>query len=100
MVGLAVHTSLAVTSAFTLASLGKLPGAGLQPRSLPVGAPLIVGGVVSVVQEEEAVVRALFLPGLPPALLENFRVVTQPAVLSACVTVMVGLAVHTSLAVT
>ena len=46
--GLTVHVSLAVTNACTLASLGRL--AGLHPRLLPVGALVMVGGMVSVVQ--------------------------------------------------
>ena len=43
IVGLAVHASVALTRAFTLASVGKLATAGLQPRLLPLGALLITG---------------------------------------------------------
>jgi hypothetical protein len=43
-----LHVSVNVTKAVTLASVGTL--AGLQPRSLPVGALLSTGPVVSVVQ--------------------------------------------------
>ena len=43
----ALHASIAVTSAFTLASVGRLPDAGLHPKLLPLGAPVSVGAVVS-----------------------------------------------------
>jgi hypothetical protein len=43
-----LQVSVKVTNAVTLASLGGL--AGLQPKSLPVGALLSTGPVVSVVQ--------------------------------------------------
>ena len=46
----ALQLSVAVTSAFTLASLGKLAAAGLQPKLLPPGEAVTVGAVVSVVQ--------------------------------------------------
>ena len=49
MVGDAVQLSVAVTRALTLASVGRL--AGLQPRLEPVGTLVIVGAVVSAVQE-------------------------------------------------
>ena len=48
--GLTVQVSLAAASACTLASLGRLANGGLQPRLVLVGALVIVGGVVSVVQ--------------------------------------------------
>ena len=46
----ALHASVAVTNAFTLASVGKLAAAGLQPKLLPAGEAVTVGAVVSVVQ--------------------------------------------------
>src|SRR5437016_11628932 len=59
MVGV-LHVSLAVTSALTLASVGKLAASGLQPRLLPVGALVMLGAVVSRI----VIVCAWFL-GLP-----------------------------------
>ena len=46
----ALQLSVAVTNAFTLASVGKLAPAGLQPRLPPAGKLVMTGGVVSVVQ--------------------------------------------------
>ena len=46
----ALHVSVAVTNPFTLASVGKLPAAGLQPKLLPLGDAVTAGAVVSVVQ--------------------------------------------------
>src|SRR6266536_2348023 len=45
MIGDPVQSSVAVTSAFTLASVGSIPG--LQPRSPPAGTLVIVGATVS-----------------------------------------------------
>src|SRR4029078_1226076 len=94
-----LHVSVAVTNALTLASVGKLPAAGLQPKLLPVGDAVMLGALVSVVQLITPLVAALLLPQGSLAVMLNVRVVTQPLVVSVCVTAIVGV-LHVSVAVT
>ena len=59
-----LHVSVAVTNALTLASVGKLSAAGLQPKLLPVGVAVITGSVTSRVH---VTVRATATAALPHA---------------------------------
>jgi hypothetical protein len=45
-----LHVSVTVTPACTAASVGSVPAAGLQPRSVPAGAAVITGAMVSALQ--------------------------------------------------
>src|SRR5206468_1473477 len=95
----ALHASVAVTSAFTLASVGKLAAAGLQPKLLPRSDALRVGALGSVCQVSTALGALAWLAQASAAVIVKVRVVTQPLALSLCVTVTVG-ALHASVAVT
>src|SRR5438132_1850305 len=83
----ALHVSLAVTCALMLASSGGV--AGLHPRSLPVGTLVRLGEHASGLQSHSALVWRL-LPHKSAARMAKVRVVTHPAVLSLCVTVIVA----------
>src|SRR5436309_15952281 len=84
----ALHVSVAVTNPFTLASVGKLPAAGLQPKLLPLGDALMLGALVSLVQPYFPYATPFRSPQASLAVMLNVRVVTQPLVVSACVTVI------------
>ena len=76
----ALHVSVAVTNPFTLASVGKLPAAGLQPKLLPLGDAVITGNVTSTVQ---VTVRATATAALPQASVARNVTVTVRLQLSA-----------------
>jgi hypothetical protein len=73
---------------------------GLHFRSPPAGFDVITGGVVSVVQVYTTVLGVDGLPQLSFAVIVKVRVVLQPVVESECETVIVGLPVQSSVAIT
>ncbi len=83
MVGVPAQSSVALTWLCTLASVGWLAKAGLQPRVNPLlGTLVMVGGVVSVVHVYATVEAGLVFPHASLAVIVKVRVVTQPTVLS------------------
>src|ERR1044071_6179232 len=98
IVGFEAQLSCAVTCAFTLASVGSDPG--LQPRSPPAGALVIVGLVVSAFQLYTTVVASEVLLQPSVVVIVNVRGGAKAIPPSTLVTLMEGEAVHVSLAVT
>src|ERR1043166_5411034 len=98
IVGFEAQLSCAVTCAFTLSSLGNDPG--LQPRSPPAGALVIVGLVVSAFQLYTTVVASDVLLQPSVAVIVNVRVGAQAVPPSAWLTLIVGFEAQSSCAVT
>src|ERR1043166_5533071 len=98
IVGFEAQLSCAVTCAFTLASVGSDPG--LQPRSPPAGALVIVGLVVSAFQLYTTVVASDVLLQPSVAVIVNVRVGAQTVPPSTWLTLIVGFEAQSSCAVT